>query len=195
MSDVDSMMRELEARDAFDAQYLLPHDLALIQDGILPAAIALVPPPATDYQQKIHVNFDATMGVFGTSLTWYRSDLHVLDLHPNRTAASHTHAYCRSIGMQTQSSIRSSFTKFRDNMMQRRYELEYDRLRGANFSSMDPLYWIIHDHVRSAVVVRQILGETKVDSASLIRAAGDDSGYAPATVHLRCRNRDDAGGS
>lgn len=152
----------MERCDSLSAKQLYQFDENIWETGLYQrAAHAFVPPPSK--KGSVHVNMYGNYGHFSIRTQEIHRDLHVLDIQP-------CHSVAEIFGLipGVRSSVASCLEAISENMIRRQYQLEDPDMQNVSFSSLPPALWVIHDDVRSASVIRKILGSQRVQSASLM---------------------------
>ena len=159
------MARALEARETADLVFFHERDNALDNEGMFDAIMRHYMPP--NRKNAVHLNLFPGAGVFGLNAQsqW---EIHVLDMHPNRATAENIALNCADTHTRFHQTIQSTFEYPGDSMIRRKHSLENKELKNADFDHLPSAYWVIHDNLRSASVLREILGSRQVDSASIL---------------------------
>lgn len=162
MLSLDEIKTILEEDDRRDAGLLVKIENNLDRDAELYDE-ALKWMPAATKEPGIHLHAHGATPLFETTLGARMKTMHILGMQPNKTMAKMT-----AETLQSKNSVDSSFKQVGKNCLIREYSLDDKRLQKAPFQTIAPALWTIHDHIRSANVLRAILGGQKIQSASML---------------------------
>lgn len=113
----------------------------------------------------IHLHAHGGTDLFASKISERNIRRTILSIYPNPETAKYIMDTFRTRG-----SVSSKLVQEGEHAVRREYALSDKKLQSNSFRNSLPGMWTIHDDIRSAGVLRAILGDRKIQSASMLFA-------------------------
>jgi len=164
MGNFDAMVEELQKREKADSKYLAAHEQKIFEAGLLNPVLERITQCVED---GVHLHLNGGVGMLSLNVLRNRPDMHVLELQPNQRVCEAIPRACDIYCLRHSMIMHQTYEQKGVDMLRRTYELPNSGFSSPDLSQTPPQIWVIQDHVRSGSVLERILGNQKVDSASL----------------------------
>lgn len=116
----------------------------------------------------LHLNLIGSAGIIGLNMFQLRREMHVVFVQPNQTSCNQLAEACQGHDIPYSVLGEQTLKGTGPDTVMRDYVLQNERFHNIDFKQKSPCVWIVNDHVRTAGVIRAMLGERKADSASIV---------------------------